>query len=59
MTEAEFEKAMDSYELEYQYSDFLSNHTDARIGNGDMLIRIMERGDYYDSFKDFMCKEAA
>lgn len=57
MTEDEFEKAMDRYELDNEYSDYLVNKTDARIGNGDDLIRVMERGDYYDSFKDYMTGE--
>ena len=54
MTEAEFEAAMEKYELDYQFSDYLMNHTNARIGNGDMLIEAMESGDYYDDFKDHM-----
>jgi hypothetical protein len=57
MTETEFESAMNRYELDDQYSDYLMNHTDARIGNGTMLINVMERGDYYDDFKDFMTGE--
>ena len=59
MTEQEFEEAMERYELDYQYSDYLMNHTNARIGNGDMLINVMERGDYYDDFKDHMTGDAA
>ena len=59
MTEDEFEKAMDKYELDYQYSEYLMNKTNARIGNGDALIRVMESGDYYDDFKDYMCGESA
>jgi hypothetical protein len=57
MTEEEFEKAMNRYELDDQYSDFLMNKTDARIGNGTMLINVIESGNYYDSFKDYMTGE--
>lgn len=57
MTSEEFEKAMDRYELESEYSDYLINHTNAFIGNGDMLIRVMERGTYYDEFKAYMTGE--
>lgn len=59
MTEEEFEKAMDRYELDNEYSEYLMNKTDARIYNGDSLIRVMERGDYYDDFKDYMTGEKA
>ena len=57
MTHDEFEKAMDKSELDYQYSDYIILHTDARIGNGDMLIEAMESGNYYDGFRDWMCDE--
>ena len=57
MTEEEFESLMDQSALYAQYSDYLMNKTDARIGNGTMLINVMERGDYYDGFKDYMTGE--
>ena len=59
MTEQEFEDAMEAMTLEDAYSEYLMNHTDARIGNGTMLINVMERGDYYESFKDHMIGEKA
>lgn len=57
MTEQEFEQAMNKFELDDQYSEFLMNHTDARIGNGTMLINVIESGKYYDDFKDYMTGE--
>lgn len=53
MTEAEFEEAMDRMELEDEYSEYLCNHSNARIGNGDQLIRAIEDGFYYESFKEW------
>lgn len=52
-TEEDFENDMDRYRLDDEYSDYLMNKTDARIGNGDQLIAVIERGDYYESFKDY------
>ena len=52
-TEEDFESDMNKYDLDDEYSDYLMNHTDARVGNGHQLIVAMERGDYYESFKDY------
>ena len=52
MTLEEFEKAMDNYELECEYSDYIMERTS--IGNGEALLRAMERGLYYSGFMDTM-----
>ena len=52
MTEQEFEDAMDKYELDDQYSTYISEQQG--VCNGDHLIRIIESGHYYDDFKDHM-----
>ncbi len=57
MTEAEFERRMERFELEYEYSEYLMNHTDARIGNGTMLINAIESGNYYDGFKEYLTND--
>jgi hypothetical protein len=50
MSEEEFEAKMNSYELEDQYAEFIeSRHP---VGNNHVLIRLMERGDYYEDFKE-------
>lgn len=35
----------------YQYSEYIMEHS-THIGNGDMLIVAMERGDYLEDFCD-------
>lgn len=52
MTEKEFETMFDSGKLDNEYAAYLYNH--GSIGNGDMLIIAMERGDLYEDFKDFI-----
>lgn len=54
MSVREFENKMHFMELDNEFADYITNHTNARIGNGDMLIEAMESGDYYDSFKEHM-----
>lgn len=51
--EAAFENDIDNGNLDDEYSEFLMNHTDAMIGNGDQLIRAIEDGNYYESFKEW------
>ena len=52
MTEQQFEQAMDGYQLDNQYAEFImENQT---VGNGHVLTTLMERGDYYDAFKEKM-----
>ena len=60
MTLEEFEKAMDNYELECEYSDYIMERT-SFIGwevlsddDGEALLRAMERGLYYNGFMDTM-----
>ncbi len=50
---AEFDAAMADNRLDDAFSEYLINHSGARIGNGDMLIEAMESGYYYDEFKDY------
>ena len=54
MTEEEFETKWDNLELEDEYAEYIMNncHGERAIGNGDMLIRAMEDGYLFDSFKD-------
>jgi hypothetical protein len=55
MTEQQFEQAMDGYQLDSQYAEFImDNHT---VGNGHVLTTLMERGDYYEAFKEKMVTE--
>jgi hypothetical protein len=52
MTEEEFEDKMNRYELDQEYAEYISECRP--ICNGDQLIYWMERGDYYDDFKEKM-----
>jgi hypothetical protein len=56
MTEQEFEDAMDSYDLDDAYADYIMEHSagDRLICNGDTLILAMEDGYLFDSFKESM-----
>ena len=52
MTLEEFEDAMNTYELDDAYAEYIMERTS--IGNGEMLIHAMERGDYFEDFMDSM-----
>jgi hypothetical protein len=52
MTEQQFEQAMDGYQLDNQYAEFIMENQN--VGNGHVLTTLMERGDYYDAFKEKM-----
>jgi hypothetical protein len=52
MTLEEFETAFDNGDLDNEYAEYLYNN--CTIGNGDMLINAMERGDLYEDFMDSM-----
>ena len=52
MTEEEFEDKMNTYELEDRYAEYIESHHP--VGNNHVLIRLMERGDYYEDFKEYM-----
>jgi hypothetical protein len=55
MTEQQFEDAMNTYELEDRYAEFIeARHP---VGNNYVLIRLMESGDFYEDFKDSMVTE--
>lgn len=43
---------MNSYELDDAYAEYIMERTS--IGNGEMLIHAMERGDYFEDFMDSM-----
>jgi hypothetical protein len=55
MTEAQFDEAMNTYELEDRYAEYIEAHHP--VGNNHVLIRLMERGDYYEDFKESMVTE--
>ena len=55
MTEEQFEQAMDGYQLDNQYAEFIMENQN--VGNGEILIRLMERGDFYEGFKESMVTE--
>ena len=50
MSEQEFEDKMNTYELDQQYAEYIMEHR--TVGNGEMLIRLMERGELYEDFKE-------
>ena len=50
MSEEEFEEKMNTYELDQQYAEYIMEHR--TVGNGEMLIRLMERGELYEDFKE-------
>lgn len=54
MTETEFDRAFDNYELEDKYADYIMEHApgDRVICNGDTLLAAMEDGYLLDGFKD-------
>lgn len=52
MNEQEFEAAMNRGELDEQYTDFIMECQ--TVGNGNVLLNIMERGTYYQAFKESM-----
>jgi len=52
MTEQQFEQAMDGYQLDNQYAEFIMDNQN--VGNGHVLTKLRERGDYYDAFKEKM-----
>ena len=54
MSEEDFENKMDRGELDYEYAEYLMEHR--VVGNGEMLIRLMERNELYDDFKDYMTR---
>jgi imidazole glycerol phosphate synthase subunit HisF len=55
MTEEQFEQAMNTYQLDMEYTDYIMER--ANVGNGEILIRFMERGDFYEGFKESMVTE--
>ena len=52
MTEQEFEAKMNTYELEDRYAEYIEEHHP--VGNNHVLIRLMESGDFYDDFKEYI-----
>jgi len=57
MTLQEFNDAMNTYELDDAYAEYIMERTS--IGNDHMLIAAMERGDYFESFMDSMVTETS
>jgi len=56
MTEEEFDEAAEGYDLDEAYSEYIMEHSkgDRIICNGDTLIRAMEDGYLWESFKESM-----
>jgi len=54
MSEEDFEDKMNRGELDYEYAEYLMDHRS--VGNGEILIRLMERNELYDDFKDHMTR---
>jgi hypothetical protein len=52
MSEEEFEDKMNTYELDQQYAEYIMEHRN--VGNNHVLIRLMESGDFYDDFKEYI-----
>lgn len=50
MSEEDFEDKMNRYELDQQYAEYIMERRN--VGNGEMLIRLMERGELYEDFKE-------
>lgn len=50
MTSDEFEDAMNLNKLDSEYAEFIS--AQRTICNGTQLLAVMERGDYYEDFKN-------
>jgi hypothetical protein len=43
---------MNTYELEDRYAEYIEDHHP--VGNNHVLIRLMESGDFYDDFKEYI-----
>lgn len=52
MTEEEFEEQWDSFNFDDDYGAYIMNNASYGIGNGDMLIRAMEKCYLFDEFKE-------
>ena len=50
MSEEEFEDKMNTYELDQKYAEYIMERRN--VGNGEILIRLMERGELYEDFKE-------
>lgn len=54
--EKRFDEMFDKGELDDDYADYLVRVSDARIGNGKMLIEAMENFVQYEGFKEWSLK---
>ena len=52
MSEEEFEDKMNTYELDQQYAEYIMERRN--VSNNHVLIRLMESGDFYDDFKEYI-----
>jgi hypothetical protein len=52
----EFDEKFDKGELDDEYADYLVRVSDARIGNGKMLIEAMEKFEQFEEFKEWSLK---
>ena len=54
--EQQFDEKFDKGGLDDEYADYLCRVSDARIGNGKMLVEAMEKFVQYEEFKEWSLK---
>lgn len=57
MTDTEFDRAFEAFELETAYGEFIMNYGERPVHNGDTLIRLMEDLYMYEAFRAHMIGE--
>jgi hypothetical protein len=56
MTEAQFESAMRTHQLEMEYSDYICERYTVNFEEGFGLLKLKDSGDFYQGFKEKMTK---
>jgi hypothetical protein len=56
MTEAQFESAMRTSQLEMEYSDYICERYTVDFEEGFGLFKLKDSGDFYQGFKEKMTK---
>ena len=56
MTYDEFLEAVANGDLDDQYADYLTNHTDLNVYNGDRLLELTESGVHDQAFYEWLTK---
>jgi hypothetical protein len=51
------EAHFDAGDLDTEYAEYIMEHTDAMVGNGDMLLGVMEGMKYANDFIDFTYRQ--